>query len=478
MNSPRMSDLIRRAAYLVVFLALLIGFGKSLHAFYRIFITPDPADFARPWFWIQVAWSVPLTLLAASSLLFRKPSRANTAILLFSLLVAMYPFEIALWALNMDTSFSREGRQMHFEHLRKQGITVDMRTPLNVIFDLRRAGVQAVPTFSPSVQTVPSGPLFPLSAISRKLTVLCNHSGSYATYISDEHGFNNPTGLWRHRLPFDIAIFGDSFAQGFCVDQDKDFSSYVRHKFPATANLGMSGTGPLAQLATMREYLPFLKPRLVLWLYYEGNDLDDLDRELRDPMLQNYLMPGFTQGLIRRQGEIDLVYLEQIERKLKDFRSTPPPTPPQTDSEITKTMRLFRTRGLIFSALRARVFSRDPVHDKSLLDSYGQVVLAADRQVDALGGKLVLVYLPDWVRIKGRLADLGYQQKEDVLAIAKRAGIPVVDIGEIFRTHPDAAHGFLVYAGSHYSEEGYRLAADYVLSRLPEFTQSGSRLSR
>ena len=64
------------------------------------------------------------------------------------------------------------------------------------------------------------------------------------------------------------------------------------------------------------------------------------------------------------------------------------------------------------------------------------------------------------------------------LAAAKRAGIPVIDIGDIFRNHPDAARSFFAYAGSHHNKEGYRIAADYVLGRLPEFTQSGSRPSR
>lgn len=460
-----LSNLARFTTHLVILLALLVGLGLSLQAIYKLFIEPDPTEFVRSWF--QIAWSVPLALLATSSLLFRKPLRTNTAILLLSLLVAVYLFEIALWALNIDLS---DRRGMHFSQLQKQGITVDTRTPLHVVFDLHRTGVRAVPIFSPSenLQMGASRRRFPLSAISRKLTIHCNESGNYATYASDEYGFNNPAGLWRYSPPFDIAIFGDSFAAGACVGRDEDFAAHVRRKFPATANLGMGGTGPLIQLATMREYLPFLKPRVVLWLYYE-NDLDELQREIRDPMLRNYLEPGFTQRLINRQREIDRAYLERVERELKDFQ----PIPPQTNSEITRTFRLFRARRLVFSSLL-----RAPVHDKSLLDSYAQIVLAAGQQVDALGGELFLVYLPDWVRVKSRPTDLSYRQKEDVLAAAKRAGIPVIDIGDIFRSHPDAAHSFFAYAGSHYNKEGYRVAADYVLDRLPEFTQSGSRSSR
>ena len=47
-------------------------------------------------------------------------------------------------------------------------------------------------------------------------------------------------------------------------------------------NLGVGGFGPLLELAALTEYLTPLKPPVVLWVFFEGNDLtDDLPSENR-----------------------------------------------------------------------------------------------------------------------------------------------------------------------------------------------------
>ena len=79
----------------------------------------------------------------------------------------------------------------------------------------------------------------------------------------------------------------------------------VRQHYPATLNLGTPGGGPLIMLAQLREYLPALRPRIVLWCHFSGNDLLDLRLESEHPLLRRYLAGGFTQGLAGRQDELD-----------------------------------------------------------------------------------------------------------------------------------------------------------------------------
>ena len=57
---------------------------------------------------------------------------------------------------------------------------------------------------------------------------------------------------------------------------DRTFVALIRQRHPATRNFGMAGDGPLLMLATLQEYVSPLKPRIVLWFYFEGNDLIDL----------------------------------------------------------------------------------------------------------------------------------------------------------------------------------------------------------
>ena len=99
------------------------------------------------------------------------------------------------------------------------------------------------------------------------MTVLCNESGDYVTYHSDQHGFHNPKEVWQSSR-VEIAAVGDSFVQGYCVPSDQNFVSLIRNRHPATLNLGMAGEAPLLMLATMQGVSAALstKNRLVVLL--------------------------------------------------------------------------------------------------------------------------------------------------------------------------------------------------------------------
>src|SRR5690606_31428138 len=83
-----------------------------------------------------------------------------------------------------------------------------------------------------------------LGGISNRTTVLCNESGEWIAYSSDEHGFHNPAGIWS-RSNIEVAVIGDSFAQGVCVPSPQNAVALIRNRYPATVNLGMLGHGPL-----------------------------------------------------------------------------------------------------------------------------------------------------------------------------------------------------------------------------------------
>ena len=100
---------------------------------------------------------------------------------------------------------------------------------------------------------------------------MCNESGEWITFRSDEHGFNNPEGIWQSR-DISIAAVGDSFAFGACVPADKNFVANPEELsgYPEPRD---NGAGPLVELAAVKEYLPSLRPKVTLWFYLELNDL-------------------------------------------------------------------------------------------------------------------------------------------------------------------------------------------------------------
>jgi hypothetical protein len=246
-----------------------------------------------------------------ASLRLRQAYRATLALFCISSLFSIYSAELLLLV------------------SRKFGAHFDTRTKLEVVADLRNRGLDAVPAIFPSVLwdyqrdgnvksaiSINGSKVLPLGGIAKKLTVICNESGEWITYRSDEHGFNNPEGMWQSR-DISVAAVGDSFAFGACVPPEKNFVALIRRRYPATVNLGINGAGPLVELAAVKEFLPFFRPKVTLWFYLELNDQGDLNQEKRSGLLMQYLEDKFNQGMITRQNEIDQVLRKYVDTKRK-----------------------------------------------------------------------------------------------------------------------------------------------------------------
>ena len=158
--------------------------------------------------------------------------------------------------------------------------------------------------------------IFPLSGISNTKTIYCEENGYYSIYQSDRYGFNNPDNEWNND-EIKFLLIGDSFTHGACVNRPNDIASVLRSISNDYAlNLGYGGNGPLIEYATLKEYLlPNVK--IVLWIYLEGNDLYNLNNELKNEILIKYLNDfSFTQNLKYKQNEIDEMAKTIVKKEL------------------------------------------------------------------------------------------------------------------------------------------------------------------
>ncbi len=123
-------------------------------------------------------------------------------------------------------SFSSPTRKEVAKLARPFGVDVDVMSRSEKVEELRGRGLDAAPALLlASVQTGGGSlkvagdddeSLIPLGGISNTVTVLCNETGQFVTYTSDEHGFRNPAGMWTSpRL--DLVALGQSQTQGYCV---------------------------------------------------------------------------------------------------------------------------------------------------------------------------------------------------------------------------------------------------------------------
>jgi len=277
----------------------------------------------------------------------------------------------------------------------------DTRSKYELIQDLRNQGIDAWPNIPPS-EFVASGGLktkdhtviYPLAGISGKTTVFCNESGDYAIYKSDEYGFNNPLNL-HHIGKVDIVLLGDSFTHGACVPQGDNPAAQLRSMGLRTLNLGYAGNDPLLELATISEYVEHLKPKIVFWLYYEGNDLHELTQRVHIKGLTNYLKSDYSQTLRERQREIDALleqYVDPIYRRIRTVNTT----------ELWRIITLFYVRDLL--RLTA------PSSTKAMPCEFKVILEKAKVRIENWGGMMYVVYLPEWWRFaNGRQDDENYR---------------------------------------------------------------------
>ena len=334
-----------------------------------------------------------------------------------------------------------------------------------VALDLRRQGIRAVPFITPAefnygeqVRFVGGERILPLAGISNARSVLCAEGGDVIAYDSDEHGFNNRPGSWSADS-VDVALVGDSFVFGACVPAREHFSAIVRREFPRTISVSGLGNGPLTELAQLREFVGRVRPRRVLWFFFEGNDIEDLVREKRY-FLRQYLDTSYSQGLAEKQPAVDST-LTVYADSLIDLASRGRPLG-------ERVRRFMFLRDLRIGWTNASGAERTAVPDFDVLRA---VLSEAKRTVEGWGGTMTLVYLPEQHRLQpdvpqplGRIHDVEIV-RTNVTAIARDIGLPVLDIGPVFANDPNP-NAVWWRPRTHYSPYGNRALGNAVVKYL------------
>jgi hypothetical protein len=340
----------------------------------------------------------------------------------------------------------------------------DRRTKRDVVLQLRAAGDKtAAPVIYPSSLvwqpelfaglnlTTNSGPVLPLAGLSSRTSILCNEGGYWASYVSDEAGFNNPPGLWQ--APINVAVVGDSFSNGNCVHQGEDWPSRLRMHLPGVLNLGMGGNGALYELATIKEFLVDLKPRVVIWQFLEANETR-IPAELTQPILLQYLRePAFRQNLRGKQPEVDSLLGRVVDRALAV------PKAEQTPAvfSFSEYIRLTRLRQRFINNTTA-----EAPHVKILAEAFAE----GRRVVEGWGGKVYFLYLPTALGLTSWPPPAHYASRDLIVRIAREQGLEVIDLYPVFKAGPDPLSFFPYRQPVHYNSQGYALVAQKVFERL------------
>jgi len=438
-------------------------------------------------------WVIAAAMGLFSTLRFSPSQKINTALVILSFGASVYTGELLLslakssqldfaatqW-LTFPADFTEESTRGRLKKNLNEKPTFDRRSRLEVVDDLRRQGHAAFPGVFPQalLHREASGRLnsavalsirgvdiLPLGGIPNVLTVFCNESGEYVTYTSDEHGFRNPPGIWNSRR-FDVVAVGDSFAQGYCVPWAESFLGIIRTHYANTVTIGMESNGPLIELASLKEYALAYQPRVVLWFYYEGNDLQDLEYERESPFLMQYFRTSFTQGLLVRRGEIEKALKEYVSeaRRKRGERVGWEQTIKLHHVREVLSARYYGSNRHSPDKICSTIMSSSSEVTVGVVNMFRHVLIDAAKTVHGGGGQLYFVYLPAWARYG--CPGTPNQDRERVLQIVDSLELPLIDLHPVFARQQDALALFPFRRYNHYNTEGHRLVAEEVLRVL------------
>jgi hypothetical protein len=432
--------------FLMIFILLLI------YTYYRAEITYHGSKNSTYFKYYIVSltgiffWGVVLRL--------KETIRTNIVTVMISMVVGLYLVEagLAFLGLGQPTTAAATAAEL--------GVEYDQRTKLEVIEDLIAEGVDAVPAVRPSNVLNMDKELLPLGGISKRITVASNENGYFMIYPSDRYGFNNPDTEWDSEQ-VEWLLTGDSFTEGVAVHPGEDIGGVIRTiTQESVINLGRAGNGPLMEFAELREYASLVRPTKVLWIYYENNDLiEDLQRDKTSSLLMKYMEGGFSQKLIHRQMEID----KRLEEYIAQAQAQA-----QAPLDKTRWMRLSSIRNLIDFDIDIDVDVDIGVDVDPL---FTNILKKAKADVEAWGGELFFVYLPDYERYSNTPAshDRLYK-KAEVINLVRGLNIPVIDTHqEVFVEHPDPFSLFPLRSSGHYNTYGYAKVAKAIVDGVKEY---------
>ena len=323
----------------------------------------------------------------------------------------------------------------------------DVRTQYEVYNDFIKDNIPASVVLPPNNHIGTNKKIFPLSGVAKYKTINCNENGYYQIYNSDRFGFNNPDLEWEKK-EIDYMLVGDSFVLGACVNQPDDIASVLRNKFDQSVlNLGMNGNGPLIQYAGLREYLTN-NVKIVLWFYFEDNDLRDLQEELKSNILNKYLKDiNFSQDLKSKQEEINLITKKMIDNYSK------------TSFVLTKFLKLYYSR--------QSVYGKEKV---TLPAEYKIILKLANELAIKNSSKLYFVYLPEYNRYakKNKTKQKKFDKSNyvNITNMVNELDIPIIDINkEIFEKELDPLTLFPFKLNGHYTAEGYRKVTEIIFKK-------------
>jgi hypothetical protein len=290
----------------------------------------------------------------------------------------------------------------------------------------------------------------------------------------DRHGFRNEADL----SGAEVAVLGDSYVEGPLVSSGELMTAGLASRLGTrVANLAQIGYGPRQQLVVLKRYALGLRPRIVVWAFFEGNDLKNV--HMYDEMTTNW--PDSHRAF---HSFLERSFTKNVGLGVARLMGDPRPPGEKVSGRIRTADG--RTRRMYFLYPGLPLSERD-------MDAFEKTraILAEAYELCARDGiRLLVVYLPTKFRVYGTLVevetgsdlrqwvlnDLPERFRQTMGAISP--GIEYLDLTPRFLEAARRGTMLFFLDDSHWSPEGHDLAAQEIAERITDRPRARRNASR
>jgi hypothetical protein len=287
------------------------------------------------------------------------------------------------------------------------------------------------------------------------------------TVTYDRLGYRNPTAPARA----DFVLIGDSYVTGHYVSDDQVVSRRLEARLGRpVANLAVAGYGTAQELIVLeRDALP-LAPRVVIWFFYEGNDLYN-DHEFENVLLAPRSVRATAWTSQHRWWRRSLIRTAHAQLRLALF----PIVPSEYPYAGILSAGPYRGQTVLFWPEAAVPWTE---FERGRWEKARQTLRTAVADARAHDVKLLLVYVPTKFRVYRDFIDVpaGSELRDwtlwplpDLFAeFCRSDGLSCLDLTAVLRDAVRAGGMPHAPADSHWSADGHQLVARRLVERLTE----------
>ena len=291
------------------------------------------------------------------------------------------------------------------------------------------------------------------------------------SFTYDRWGYRNATDLDQA----DVALIGDSYTEGWYVSDDETaasrLSAYLRRP---VANLGIAGYGPLQELIVLQKDATRFNPKVVVWFFFEGNDLyDDYEFERNLPVYSTWPddIKGRPEGFTREHGWKERSFVRNLLVRLRRWSYSILPTWPSYSGRLNVTGHDGR---IVYFA----DYPTQPWSDW-ILSQWKKTQETLQKAVEYTRDhniRLLFAFVPIKFRVYQPFVDFSANSPENswstwpideyFLQFCRSVSVPCIDLTPIFQNA--VAEGGMPYAAvdTHWGPEGHDLVARVLKAEL------------